>query len=264
MAQKGSGRRQAPAYSADAMALRYMAGLVLIALGAIIFMAVELNMTGNIFEGLRRVCFGLCGILAYVLPVLILWAGGLVIWSTQKKAPVLPWVFGLLAFIGICTFMMITGAMDYLRQQFGDNWGAVIRGVYADSAARMARASGGGAIGTILAWPLWKFLGPVLGTAIVFILTVMAILMAMNLTPSRIRDLLTGQAGKRREQQQAERERAEQQQMAWQQQQAMQQAAWQEQQARIIQQQQTERPTHRRIRTGARSSDWVKRQNTTG
>ena len=238
MAQKGSGRRQAPAYSADAMALRYMAGLVLIALGAIIFMAVELNMTGNIFEGLRRVCFGLCGILAYILQVLILWAGGLVIWSTQKKAPVLPWVFGLLAFIGICTFMMITGAMDYLRQQFGDNWGAVIRGVYADSAARMARASGGGAIGTILAWPLWKFLGPVLGTAIVFILTVMAILMAMNLTPSRIRDLLTGQAGKRREQQQAERERAEQQQMAWQQQQAMQQAAWQEQQARIIQQQQ--------------------------
>ena len=227
MAQKGSGRRQAPAYSADAMALRYMAGLALIALGAIIFMAVELNMSGNIFEGLRRICFGLCGILAYVLTVLILWAGGLVIWSTQRKAPVLPWVFGMLAFIGVCTFMMITGAMDYLKQQFGDNWGAVIHGVYADSAERMARASGGGAIGTILAWPLWKYLGSVLGTAIVFILTILAILMAMNLTPARIRDLLTGQAGKRREQQQAERERAEQQQMVWQQQQAMQQAAWQ-------------------------------------
>ena len=238
MAQKGSGRRKAPAYSADAMALRYMAGLVLIALGAIIFMAVELNTTGNIFEGLRRICFGLCGILAYVLPALILWAGGIVIWSTQKKAPVLPWVFGLLAFIGVCTFMMITGAMDYLKQQFGDNWGAVIRGVYADSAERMARASGGGAVGTVLAWPLWKYLGTVLGTAIVLILTVLAVLMAFNLTPSRIRDLLTGQAGKRREQQQAERERAEQQQMAWQQQQAMQQAAWQGQQTRIIQQQQ--------------------------
>ena len=238
MAQKGSGRRQAPVYSTDAMALRYMAGLALIALGAVIFMAVELNMTGNIFESLRRICFGLCGILAYALPVLILWAGGLVIWSTQKKAPVLPWVFGVLAFIGICTFVMIIGAMDYLGQQFGDNWGAVIHGVYTDSAERMARASGGGAIGTILAWPLWKYLGPVLGTAIVFILTVLGLLTAMNLTPSRIRDLLTGQAGKRREQQQAERERAEQQQMAWQQQQAMQQAAWQEQQAQIIRQQQ--------------------------
>ena len=40
MAQKGSGkRRQAPAYSADAMAIRYMAGLALIALGVLIFMA---------------------------------------------------------------------------------------------------------------------------------------------------------------------------------------------------------------------------------
>ena len=71
MAQKGSGkRRQAPAYSADAMAVRYMAGLVLIALGVLVFMAVELRLTGNIFEGLRRLCFGLCGIMAYALPVL--------------------------------------------------------------------------------------------------------------------------------------------------------------------------------------------------
>ena len=238
MAQRGSGRRQAPAYSADAMALRYIAGLVLIALGAIIFMAVELNMTGNIFEGLRRICFGLCGILAYVLPALILWAGGLVIWSTQKKAPVLPWVFGMLAFIGICTLFMVPNAMEHLKSKFGDNWGAVINGAYSEGAQYTNSLIGGGAIGTILAWPLWKYLGTVLGTAIVFILTLLAVLMAFNLTPSRIRDLLTGQAGKRREQQQAERERAEQQQMAWQQQQEMQRAAWQEQQARILQQQQ--------------------------
>ena len=80
MAQKGSNRRkQAPAYSADTMALRYMAGLALIALGAVIFMAVALRLQGHIFEGLRRVCFGLCGIMAYALPVIPLWAGGLVI-----------------------------------------------------------------------------------------------------------------------------------------------------------------------------------------
>ena len=101
MAQKGSGkRRQAPAYSADAMAIRYMAGLVLIALGVLIFMAVELGLSGNIFEGLRRLCFGLCGIMAYVLPVLPVWAGVLVIWSTQRRAPVRPWLFAFLAFFG--------------------------------------------------------------------------------------------------------------------------------------------------------------------
>ena len=233
MAQKGSNKRkQAPAYSADTMAIRYMAGLALIALGAVIFMAVELRLDGNIFEGLRRICFGLSGIMAYALPVLPLWAGGLVIWSTQRRAPVHPWLYALLVFFGLCSFMMITGAMQYLRDTYGNNWGAVINGAYADSAARMERASGGGAVGAALAWPLWKYLGPVLGTVIVFVLTVFCLMLAVNLTPSRIRELATGQAGKRREQQQADRAWAEQQQVAWQQQ----QAAWQQQQ--IIEQQQ--------------------------
>ncbi len=121
MAQKGSGkRRQAPAYSADAMAVRYMAGLVLIALGVLVFMAVALRLQGNIFEGLRRLCFGLCGIMAFVLPALPVWAGVLVIWSTQRRAPVRPWLFALLAFIGLWTFMMVTGAMQYLRDAYGN------------------------------------------------------------------------------------------------------------------------------------------------
>ena len=121
MAQKGSNKRkQAPAYSADTMAIRYMAGLALIALGAVIFMAVELRLDGNIFEGLRRICFGLSGIMAYALPVLPLWAGGLVIWSTQRRAPVKPWLYALLAFFGLCAFLMITGAMQYLKDTYGN------------------------------------------------------------------------------------------------------------------------------------------------
>lgn len=239
MAQKGSNKRkQAPAYSADTMALRYMAGLALIALGAMIFMAVVLRLSGNIFEGLRRVCFGIFGILAYALPVLPLWAGGLIIWSTQKKAPVRPWLYAFLAFFGLCALMMITGAMSYLDRTNGGNWGGVIHGAYTDSATRLERAGGGGAAGAILAWPLWKYLGTVLGTLIVFLLTLLCVLLAVNLTPSRIRDIVTGQAGKRRDQQESNREWATQQQVAWQQQQAAQQAAWQQQQVRIIEQQQ--------------------------
>ena len=236
MAQKGSGKRkQAPAYSADAMAIRYMAGLVLIALGVMIFIAVDLGLPGNIFQGLRIACFGLCGVMAYVLPVLPVWAGVLVIWSTQRRAPVRPWLFAFLAFFGLCAFLMITGAMQYLNDTYGNNWGAVVNGTYADSASR-TRPSGGGAVGAILAWPLWNYLGTVLGTLIVFVLTVFCILMAVNLTPSRIRDLVTGQAGARREQQRMERERMEQQQIAWQQQQAL----WQQQQQQALWQQNIE------------------------
>ena len=168
MAQKGNGKRkQAPAYSADAMAVRYMAGLALIALGVLAFMAVELRLQGNIFEGLRRLCFSMCGIMSYVLPVLPVWAGVLVIWSTQRKAPVRPWLFALLAFFGLCAFsMIICGALDWMKQNNTvntRNWGAVINAVYSDSNTRMERAGGGGAIGAILGWPLWNYLGPVLG-----------------------------------------------------------------------------------------------------
>ena len=242
MAQQGR-RKQAPAYSADTMALRYIAGLALAALGVMIFMAVDLRMSGTIFQGLRQVCFGVSGSMAYVLAALPLWAGGLVIWSTQRRAPVRPWVFTLLAFAGICTFiMLISGnAMQTLDKRASGNWGTVIATVYSDCVSTLETGKGsfgGGALGVILGWPLWKFLGTVLGVIIIFPATVFCVLMAVNLTPSRIRDLVTGQAGARKQQQEQERILAEQQQMAWQQQQAMQQQAWQQQQARILEQQQ--------------------------
>ena len=213
MAQQGGKRKQAPAYSADTMALRYIAGMALAALGVMIFMAVDLNMSGNIFRGLRQICFGAGGSLAYVMAALPLWAGGLVIWSTQRRAPVRPWVFALLSFIGLCTFvMLISGnAMQSLDRQNGGNWGAVISRVYSDcirKAENGQRALGGGALGAVLAWPLWKFLGTVLGVVLVFFGTVFCLLMTVNLTPSRIRDLVTGQSGVRKEQQEAERMRA--------------------------------------------------------
>ena len=242
MAQQGR-RKQAPAYSADTMALRYIAGLALAALGVMIFMAVDLHMSGTIFQGLRQVCFGVSGSMAYVLAALPLWAGGLVIWSTQRRAPVKPWVFTLLAFVGICTFiMLISGnAMQTLDKRAAGNWGGVISTVYGDCISLLEKggnAFGGGALGVILGWPLWKLLGTVLSVIIIFLLTAFCILLAVNLTPTRIRDLVTGQAGARKQQQEQERILAEQQQMAWQQQQAMQQQAWQQQQARILEQQQ--------------------------
>ena len=239
MAQQNGKRKQAPAYSADTMALRVLAGLALCALGVMIFMAVDLGMSGNIFQGLRQISFGISGSLAYILGVLPLWAGGLVIWSTQRRAPVQPWIFAMLSFMGICAFvMLISGnALEKLDKQVGGNWGNVIQTVYTNS--QDPRTGGGGAMGAALAWPLWKGLGPALGIVIYFLLTVFCLLMAANLTPGRIRDLLTGQASQRRNQQAEERRRAEEQQMLWQQQQAMQQQAmWQQQQAYILEQQQ--------------------------
>ena len=237
MAQQGGRRKKAPAYSADTMALRYIAGLALAALGVMMFMAVDLNMSGNIFEGLRQVCFGVSGGMAYVMPVLPLWAGGLVIWSTQRKAPVRPWIFALLSFCGICAFMILvtrTSSGEYLSYLTNNKhlgWGNALELSYRQKAS-------GGALGVIFAWPVWTLLGQALGILIYFLATLFCLLMTVNLTPMRIKAIVTGQAGAWKQQKEAERMQAEQQQMAWEQQQAMQQQAWEQQQRYILEQQQ--------------------------
>ena len=244
MAQQGGRRKQAPAYSADTMALRYIAGLALAALGVMMFMAVDLNMSGTIFQGLRQVCFGVSGGMAYVLPALPLWAGGLVIWSTQRKAPVRPWIFALLSFCGICAFMILitrTASGEYLNyltnnQHLG--FGEALSRSYRQQAS-------GGALGVLFAWPLWTLLGQVLGILIYFLAALFCLLMMVNLTPMRIRAIVTGQAGAWKQQQEAQRMQAEQQQVAWQQQQAMQQQAWQQQQQAILEQQQQQQMQYR-------------------
>ena len=69
MAQKSKQRQ--PVYSADTLVLRFLAGLVLVALGVMMFLAVEMRMAGNVFAVLRQVCYGLTGGLAAAAPVLV-------------------------------------------------------------------------------------------------------------------------------------------------------------------------------------------------
>ena len=104
MAQR-SGKRQ-PVYSADTLALRYIGGLMLIALGVMTFLAVEMRMAGNVFDALRQISYGLTGGLAVILPVLPIWAGVLVIWSSQRRAPVKPFLYAVLAYLGVCAFVV--------------------------------------------------------------------------------------------------------------------------------------------------------------
>ena len=248
MTQKRTeGKRRAPTYSADTLALRFLAGLALIALGVVIFLAVILQMQGQIFTGLREISFGLCGGAAYLIPILPVWAGILMIWSTQRRAPVMPWVYAFLAMIFFCAFLVLithtatAGYLTYVKNAYGSlspgsEWGEAIHGAYRDGAAHHWS---GGAVGVIFAWPLDRFLGSFLGGVLTFAATAFLLLMSLNLTPARIRAIVTGQAGRLREQQRAERQQNEAQQMAWQQEQARQREMWEAQQRQMIAQQQS-------------------------
>ena len=241
MAQQ-SNKRQ-PVYSADTLALRYLGGLALVACGVMMFLAVELRLPGNVFEALRQVCFGLTGGLAAALPLIPVWAGVLVIWSSQRRAPVKPFAYAFLAFLSLCAFVVLVtriGTEEYLDVLSGmsdGSWGGVILQGYTHS---IQLEASGGALGIILAYPLWTLTGTILSAIVFFALITGSILLAVNLTPARIRNLAAGGISFRggRGKDQAERD---QRQIAFQQEQERQrQMAFAQQQAYILQQQQQE------------------------
>ena len=242
MAQKSKQRQ--PVYSADTLALRFLAGLVLVALGVMMFLAVEMRMAGNVFAVLRQVCYGLTGGLAAAAPILPIWAGVLVIWSSQRKAPVRPFIFITMAFMALCAFIVLVtriGNEEYLAMlaRITDgSWGGVIHQGYLQSI--QLKASGGD-LGILLAYPFWNLVGTVLGSILLFLAMTACILLAMNLTPGRIRDLATGKIVIRWGRKPKDQAEQDQRQIAFQQEQERQrQMAYAQQQAYILQQQQAQ------------------------
>ena len=238
MAQRS--KQRPPVYSADTLALRYLAGLILVALGIMIFLAVGLRMQGNVFEVLRQTAWGLTGGLAVILPLLPVWAGVLVIWSSQRKAPVRPFLYGALAFVGLCAFIVLATRigseefLDALKKGSDGSWGGVIQLGFFRS--QQLKASGG-ALGIGLAYPLWTLTGTLLGGALVLLATLFCLLMAVNLTPGRIRDLVTGRASLRIGSRGGNQAEGDSRQIAFQQEQERQRQAYAQQQAYMMQQQ---------------------------
>ncbi len=236
MAKKG---KKMPAYSSDALALRLIAGLALIALGAVIFLATVLNLPGVLFDNIRTVSYGISGSMALLLPILPLWAGVLVVWSTQRKAPVKPWLFAFVTFIGISTVMVIltrTNQGFWVDALKNGGWNGAIADAYRICAS--SRMSGG-ALGMLLGWPVGTGLGTVLGSVLLFPLTLLSTLMIFDLTPKKAADLVTGKISLTRLRQERKHAGDEQQYLAMQQEQErQQQAAYAAQQAWMLQQQQ--------------------------
>ena len=178
MAQnRNKAAKRARSYSADAMLVRMVGGLLLIALGLMIFLAVVLSMAGDVFAGMRQICHGLAGGLAFLLPVLPIWGGVLVIVSIQRKPRLRP-----LALFALLLILVLTAAnlfsysgspavplMQYFHtiNQSRSATPAAFDLFLARAYEMGARSGmGGGLLGMLLAWPLWQLAG-VLPAAII-------------------------------------------------------------------------------------------------
>ncbi|MBQ8554493.1 MAG: DNA translocase FtsK [Clostridia bacterium] len=258
MAQKNKAKqgKRVPAYSADSMAVCLILGLLLIALGVLIFLATAVGLTGDVFLGLKQLARGLTGTLGLILPVIPIWGGVLVVMSTQRKPPLRPFVLACVMLVLICaaatllTFVGSQNLMDYIASANRS------RGAGEDMGAFLTRAFdlggthgvGGGLLGMLLAWPLWTFLSAIPGAIIVILLAIVTFLFLIKLD-------VKGIAGSMKARQDDRRMRSEQQQAQLRQQ----ELAWQQEQMRIQQEQMRLQQEQRRLQEQQRQqhqSSW--------
>ena len=222
--------RRAPAYSADAMALHLVGGLLLIALGVLIFLSVVTGMSGDVFAGMRQICYGLAGSLAFLLPVFPIWGGVLVLLSAYRKAPLRAFLLAVLMYFLLLTTLNLvstsgTPAVPLMRYFYNQNLsrGQSPTGFDAYMARSYelgcSRKAGGGALGMLLAWPLYQLLGnAVLGGVLCILGAVVDFLFLIRLDVKGILAKIRGRADERQQRQQQEQEQLRQQELIWQQQ----------------------------------------------
>ncbi len=219
----------APAYTSDAMVAHLAVGLLLLTLGVVIFLAVGLNLAGDVFAGLRQVCYGLMGGLAFLFPVLPLWGGGLVMYATQRKAPLRPFVLTCVLFLlalTLANLIALTGnpavpLLDYLMSQNQLRASVAVPDAFDVMLARSYEISaqshmGGGLLGMLLAWPLWKTMGVVLAAVVTCLLIIADVLVLIRFNPQRVLARLRESGEQRRIREEQEQRRLREQELAWQ------------------------------------------------
>ena len=228
--RKTGKKKQAPKYSADAMALRLVLGLILIALGVLIFLAVALGMEGSVFEGTRLVAQGLAGSLAVALPVIPIWGGVLLIISTQRRAPLRALCLAAALFVLVATALTLlvrTGSnnvnmmlMDYLKESNAARYNPpdTYQLFLARGYELGRKGLGGGLLGMLLAWPLWKLVGAIPGMVVVALLALADMVFLFHVDVKKLAGQARNQASLRAQRKEQEQQELRQRELAWQQQ----------------------------------------------
>ena len=244
MAVKGNPKKAQPqVYSSEALMIYMGLGIIFVALGVIMVLAVLVGMEGSLFSSVRQIAYGLAGSAAMVLPILPIWGGLLLIASARKKPPMKPFVLAVVIFLCLMALINLFSSfrdiesrevlnlMDYIklsaaRDQYSLNSESL--GVFWNSAYTMSAKyfSFGGALGMLLAWPLWTFIGafPAIAALIVTLVALLLLITNVNL-----KDVFA-RMNERRAVRQQQRQYEAQQQMMYQQQMAAQQQQQQQQQ----------------------------------
>ncbi|MDO4838117.1 MAG: DNA translocase FtsK [Clostridia bacterium] len=230
--KKNNRSKPSPKYSAGTLELRFVIGLILVALGVLVFLAAGLQLKGSAFDSIRALFCGLCGGLTVLFPIIPIWGGVLMILSTQKKTSPreLLLVSGLYLGLAACLTLVMHTAyngqnmslMDYLLNLNATKYNpADSYQLFLSRGWELGRkGTGGGGLGMLLAWPIWKTVGIVPGVILLVLLCIGDGLLLFRVDVKKLFGQVQQKAKARDQQKQQEQDALRQQELLWQQQQA--------------------------------------------
>ena len=222
---------QAKNYSADAIALRIVLGVLLIATGVLIGLSCIMGRQDGIFKAIGDFARGVCGGLAYGLPVLLIWAGLIACVSAQRKPHIRPFFIICLIFILLCGFISCITVSDYStgRGEIASSGGKtdfIMNEIWRQAEAdirfdffKLIELSfdmkpfnlSGGSTGFVISFPFWKLSGPVFGAVLIAFLMIPCVLWLFHFSPKRfIRKLRerSARVAEKQDERQRQREQA--------------------------------------------------------
>ncbi|MBR6954152.1 MAG: DNA translocase FtsK [Clostridia bacterium] len=212
MANKQKRKGQAaPVHTAGGRMAKIVFGLLCCALGIMLFLAATGFVPGQAFELLRGIVFGLSGALAWALPLLLIWLGALLMYSASRRAPFRPFFIVLLAFLLLEAFVIMITMVSELEIPLAmnlynvatagrsDNWWMTWWNMISVSYFYSMGGYGGGAIGMLLGYPLFRIGGNVVAAVLAGLLIVGCMLLLFRKALTRMTTAMMQQHEEKRQ-----------------------------------------------------------------
>ncbi len=242
--QKGTApKKKAQVYSPEALLLRTILGIVLLAVGVLAFVSLITEMEGEIFKLVRPVVQGLAGGLCLLLPLFVAWAGVLVAFSARKKMKARAILLSFTVYLCLLALIVLVShhpdnqgpytdysLMEYIsvvnHRQLDASPDSYLSYLNRTYLLCSPRGESGGLLGMLMAWPLYMGLGIAGGVALLGIAILGLLILLSRLDVKTIAFNMRERSQQRREVREQEAVRRQAEEEAWRQQEAQRQAAF--------------------------------------
>ena len=155
-------------------------GIMTLCLGILMFACLFVASDAVVIQTLRAIIQGIAGALCPLIPIIVCWAGVLLTFSAQGRVSPRRIVCFVVLFVCVASIFQLYQINDVLRymqyNQLSENYFEFIRLSYVRSSAIK---TGGGVLGALLAWPMWRALD-LWGSMLLFIFVILADLMLIT------------------------------------------------------------------------------------